>query len=116
MRKQSCIIERLRPRSETLTKGAKMNSKSVLAAVVATVCLATIVAAAGTATAGGPPSFAAGPAFGFVPSRNANHANRANGRGHVSLLAWYGGPVMHSTTVVPIYWGSKWNTSFVGDK
>jgi len=92
-----------------------MNSKSVLAAVVATVCLASVTAAAGTATAGGPPSFAAGPAFGFVPSRNANHANRANERGHVSLLAWYGGPVMHSTTVVPVFWGSSWNNSVLTD-
>jgi hypothetical protein len=95
-----------------------MNFKSVLAAVVATVCLASVVAAAGTATAaGGPPSFAAGPAFGFVPSRNANHANHAGARGHVSLLTWHFGPVMHSTTVAPIYWGSNWsNTSFRGDK
>ena len=23
---------------------------------------------------------------------------------------------MHGTTVVPVYWGSKWNTSFAGDK
>jgi hypothetical protein len=94
-----------------------MNSKSVLAAVVATVCLASVVAAAGTATAGGPPSFAAGPAFGLIPSRNANHANHANGRGHVSLLTWHFGPVMHSTRVAPIYWGSGWgNSSFTGDK
>jgi hypothetical protein len=94
-----------------------MNTKSVLAAVVATVCLASVVAAAGTATAaGGPPSVAAGPAFGFVPSRNANHASHA-GRGHVSLLTWHFGPVMHSTTVVPVYWGSRWgNSSFTGDK
>jgi hypothetical protein len=95
-----------------------MNSKSVLAAVVATVCLASVVAAAGTATAaGGPPSVAAGPAFGFVPSRNVNHASHANRRGRISLLSWHFGPVMHSTTVAPVYWGSKWgNSSFVDDK
>ena len=95
-----------------------MNSKSVLAAVVATVCLASVVAAAGTATAaGGPPSVAAGPAFGFVPSRNVNHASHSNRRGRVSLLTWHFGPVMHSTTVAPIYWGSKWgDSSFVDDK
>ena len=95
-----------------------MNSKSVLAAVVATVCLASVVAAAGTATAaGGPPSVAAGPAFGFVPSRNVNHASHSNRRGRVSLLTWHFGPVMHSTTVAPIYWGSKWgDPSFVNDK
>ena len=92
-----------------------MNSKSVLAAVAATICLASVVAAAGTATAaGGPPSIAAGPAFGFVPSHNANHLN---GRGHISLLSWHSGPVMHSTTVAPIYWGSNWgDLSFTGDK
>jgi hypothetical protein len=92
-----------------------MNSKSILAAVAATICLASVVAAAGTATAaGGPPSIAAGPAFGFVPSHNANHLG---GRGHVSLLSWHNGPVMHSTTVAPIYWGSNWgNSSFTGDK
>ena len=95
-----------------------MNSKSVLAAVVATVCLASVVAAAGTATAaGGPPSVAAGPAFGFVPSRNVNHAGHSNRRSRVSLLTWHFGPVMHSTTVAPIYWGSKWgDPSFVNDK
>ena len=95
-----------------------MNSKSVLAAVVATVCLASVVAAAGTATAaGGPPSVAAGPAFGFVPSRNVNHAGHSNRRSRVSLLTWHFGPVMHSTTVAPIYWGSKWgDSSFVDDK
>ena len=90
-----------------------MSFKWILAAVVASVCLAS-VAAATTASAGGPPSIAAGPAFGFVPSHNVNHLN---GRGHVSLLAWHNGPVMHSTTVAPIYWGSNWsNTSFTGDK
>ena len=89
-----------------------MSSKWIAAAVVATVCLAS-VAAASTATAGGPPSVAAGPAFGFVPSRNVNHQKP---RGHLMLLQWYGGPVMHSTTAVPVFWGSRWNTSFAGDK
>ena len=90
-----------------------MSFKWILAAVVASVCLAS-VAAATTASAGGPPSIAAGPAFGFVPSHNANHLN---GRGRLSLLSWHSGPVMHATTVAPIYWGSNWsNTSFTGDK
>ena len=32
-------------------------------------------------------------------------------------LLWHNGPVMHSTTVVPVFWGSKWsNSTFVGDK
>jgi hypothetical protein len=92
-----------------------MSSKLVGAAVVATVCLVSIVGATGTATAaGGPPSVAAGPAFGFVPSRNVNH--QAPKR-HLMLLTWHNGPVMHSTSVVPVFWGSRWNnSSFVGDK
>jgi hypothetical protein len=92
-----------------------MSSKLVAAAVVAIVCLVSIVGATGTATAaGGPPSIAAGPAFGFVPSRNVNH--QAPKR-HLQLLVWHNGPVMHSTSVVPVFWGSRWNnSSFVGDK
>ena len=88
-----------------------MSSKRVVAAVFATVCLSA------TATASGkPPSFAAGPARGFVPSHNANH-QKAHGGGRVSLLIWHAGPVMHSTTLVPVYWGSSWaNSSFSGDK
>jgi hypothetical protein len=90
-----------------------MSLKSIVAAVVASVCLAS-VAAASTATAGGRPSFAAGPAFGFVPSRNVNHQK---GRGHLLLLAWHFGPVMHATTAVPVFWGSSWsNSTFTGDK
>jgi len=85
-----------------------MSFKPIVAAVVASVCLAA-VAAAGTATAGGPPSIAAGPAFGFVPSHNVNHQKP---RGHLSLLAWHSGPVMHSTTAVPVFWGSSWSNSF----
>ena len=91
-----------------------MSSKRVLAAIVATACLASVVGAAGIATAAGPPSFAAGPAFGFVPSHNANHQKP---RGRTVLLAWHGGPVMHSTTVVPLFWGSRWKDStFTNDK
>ncbi|HLY94124.1 MAG TPA: hypothetical protein VKP14_04685 [Gaiellaceae bacterium] len=80
------------------------------------VCLAAVVAAAGSASAaGGPPSIAAGPAFGFVPAQNANHGG--GGQGHVSLLQWHNGPVMHSTTVIPVFWGSAWSSSsFTGDK
>jgi hypothetical protein len=82
------------------------------AAIVATVCLVSVVGATSRATAaGGPPSIAAGPAFGFVPSHNAN---QAKGKGRLQLLAWHGGPVMHSTTVVPVFWGSNWSNS--GDK
>jgi hypothetical protein len=86
-----------------------MSSKRVLAAVLATVCLACTATAAGR-----PPSLAAGPASGFIPSHNVNHQKP---RGHVSLLTWHFGPVRHaSTLVVPVYWGSRWNTSFAGDK
>ena len=89
----------------------------MIAAVAAAVCLASIVGATGRATAaGGPPSIAAGPAFGFVPSRNVNHQAGRGGGGHFFQLTWHNGPVMHSTTVAPIYWGSRWNTSFAGDK
>jgi hypothetical protein len=87
--------------------------KAFLTLCVTLICAAA-VAGASSATASGPPSVAAGPAFGFVPSHNANQATSS---GHVFLLQWYGGPVMHSTTVVPVYWGSSWtNTSFAGDK
>jgi hypothetical protein len=93
-----------------------MSFKWMIAAVVASVCLASGIAAAAGA-AGGPPSVAAGPAFGFVPSHNVANANPAKSRGHVQLLQWYGGPVMHSTTVVPVFWGSRWSDStFKSDK
>jgi hypothetical protein len=81
---------------------------------------AVILAAAGLATAavasaGGPSSNAAGPASGFIPSRSANHS--AGSGGKVWPLTWHNGPVMHSTTVVPVYWGTSWsNPTFVGDK
>ena len=94
-----------------------MSFKWMIAAVAAAICLASVVGAAGRATAaGGPPSIAAGPAFGFVPSRNVNHQAARTGGGHFFQLSWHNGPVMHSTTVAPIYWGSRWNTSFAGDK
>jgi hypothetical protein len=93
-----------------------LSSKWIGAAVVVAVCLASVVGATSAATAaGGPPSLAAGPAFGFVPSHNANQA--AKGKGKLQLLSWHGGPVMHSTTVVPVYWGTGWSSpTFTGDK
>jgi len=91
-----------------------MSYRKIVAAVITTVCLASVVAAANNATAGnGPPSVAAGPALGFVPSHNANRPAKG---GHSFPLQWHNGPVMHGTTVVPVYWGSNWNTSFAGDK
>ena len=90
-----------------------MKFKWLAAAVVAA---ASVTAAVAAATAvGSASSMAAGPASGFVPSRNAQHQARAGGK--VFQLVWHNGPVMHSTTVVPVYWGTRWgNTSFVGDK
>jgi hypothetical protein len=74
--------------------------------------LAVLVAIVGSATAAGPPpGIAAGPAFGFVPSQNANHAGH---QGRSFPLQWHGGVVQHSTTVVPVFWGSS--TAFGGDK
>jgi hypothetical protein len=92
-----------------------MRSRWIVAAVATTACLASVVGAASSATAaGGPPSVAAGPAHGFIPSHNAN---RVKPSGRVLLLQWHGGPVMHSTKVVPVFWGSRWtNSSFAGDK
>jgi hypothetical protein len=90
-----------------------VSTRSVLAAIVAIVCLGSLVGATGAATMGGRPSLAAGPASGFVPARNAGKAPARR----VSLLLWHNGPVMHSTTVVPVFWGSSWsNSTFKGDK
>ncbi|MFL6036849.1 MAG: hypothetical protein ACJ74I_17400, partial [Gaiellaceae bacterium] len=87
------------------------------AAVMATLGLASAIAAASAGSVGAPPSTSAGPAAGFVPSHNVSNANKARGGGHVSLLQWYGGPVMHSTNVIPVFWGSQWaSSSFKGDK
>src|SRR5436190_2210127 len=95
-----------------------MSLKGIVAALIATLGLSSgLAAAAGAGAAGGPAGLAAGAASGFVPSHNVSHANRARGGGHVSLLQWSGGPVMHSTNVVPIFWGSQWtSSSFTGDK
>jgi hypothetical protein len=93
-----------------------MSRKWIVGAAV--VCLAAGVGVTSKASASGqPPSIAAGPAFGFVPAQNANHGGGGGGHGHISQLLWHNGPVMHSTTVVPIFWGSGWgNSSFTSDK
>jgi hypothetical protein len=79
----------------------------VVTATVA-VLASTVVAANIASAAGGPPSIAAGPAFGYVPSQNANHAGHGGG-GHVMQLAYHGGPVQTSgTDVYAVYWGSSW--------
>jgi hypothetical protein len=91
-----------------------MSKRSVLAAAAAVVCLGWTVGATNASTVSGRPSLAAGPASGFVPSHAAGHAKTQQ---HVSLLLWHNGPVQHSTTVVPVFWGSKWaNGTFVSDK
>src|SRR6266536_2366771 len=94
-----------------------MSKKTILAVVALALACAAIVAvsAASAAGRGGRPELAAGPASGFVPA-NAHAAQPGAGK-HVSNLIWGGGPVMHATTVVPIYWGTSWgNSNFVGDK
>ena len=84
-----------------------------IGALAAPLCLAAIVVATGaSAAAQGPPSVAAGPAFGYVPSQNANQAPASSGGGgHYFALQWHNGPVMHSTAVQPIFWGTKWSDS-----
>ena len=74
---------------------------------------AVLLAIVGSASAQGPPpAIAAGPAFGFVPSHNANHASH---QGRTLPLLWHSGPVQHSTTTeIPVFWGSS--AAFGGDK
>jgi hypothetical protein len=89
-----------------------MSVRSAVAAVAAVACVGTMVGATSAATLGGRHHLAAAPASGVVPARHAKAPAR-----RVSLLAWHGGPVMHATTVVPVFWGSSWNNStFRGDK
>jgi len=92
-----------------------MRSGSRGVVVASAAGLAVLVAIVGNASAQGPPpGIAAGPAFGFVPSHNANHAAH---QGRSLPLQWHGGVVQHSTTVIPVFWGSSWsNKTFVGDK
>jgi hypothetical protein len=91
-----------------------VKGKSIAASVAAALCVAGIVAAGSSARVGSNrDSLDAQSAHGFVPARNAKPAARS----HYFALLWHNGPVMHATTVVPVYWGSSWaNSSFVGDK
>lgn len=85
-----------------------MSTRWVVAAIASIVCLG---APAGSASAAHP-SLVAGPASGIVPARGVTPLAP-----FVSNLVWHGGPVMHSTTVVPVFWGSSWSGStFRGDK
>jgi hypothetical protein len=57
---------------------------------------------------GQPPNAAIHWARGEAPAARPNRSPN---------LIYHGGAVMHGTTVVPIFWGTKWsNGSFVGDK
>ena len=94
-----------------------MYTRSIFALLAASLCCIAVAASTASASgSGGKPELASGPASGFVPARDAHAAGPAGG-GKVFPLKWGGGPVMHSTTVVPVYWGTKWsNSSFKGDK
>jgi hypothetical protein len=79
-------------------------------ALAAIIC--SVVAATSTAAAAPPAKLAAKAASGFIPSRHANNAKIRTGQ-----LQYHSGPVMHATTVIPIFWGSNWSTAgFVSDK
>jgi len=90
---------------------------------VVLLCVAVIAVIAGGSAAadrGGPPDglpeVAAGPAFGYVPSQNAQNAGVARAR-KVSLLQFHGGPVQNAgTTVYPIYWGPAWSGAYSGTR
>ena len=87
-----------------------MGSRGLL--VVSAAALAVLVLIVGSASAAGPPpSISAGPAFGYVPSRDAHLKPHSR----VTLLQYHGGPVQNSTAnhdVYPIFWGPAWSTSF----
>jgi hypothetical protein len=88
--------------------------RAILAAAVATACVSSVVGATSAATVGGRPNLASGPVSGIVPALGAGTRTPAR---RVSLLLWHNGPVMHSTSVVPVFWGSSWsNSTFRGDK
>jgi hypothetical protein len=97
-------------RLSTLTRGSKMRSTWV--ALGAIFCLVAAVAATSAAASAPRSKLAADAASGFVPSRHANHAKT-----RLVQLQSHNGPVMHATTVIPLFWGSNWSTTgFVGDK
>jgi hypothetical protein len=77
------------------------------------VALVVVITATSAAAAGGRPSLGAREAMGLVPSKGAS----ANARLRTRNLLWHGGVVMHSTTVIPVFWGSSWgDASFTNDK
>ena len=54
----------------------------------------------------------AGSPHGFVPAKEAK-ASRP--RGGSPNMTWHGGPIMTSSAVFPIYWGTSW-ANYSGDK
>jgi len=47
----------------------------------------------------------------------ARGVKQAPPRGKSPLMTWHGGPIMTSSAVQVVYWGSSWgNSNFVGDK
>lgn len=87
--------------------------RRIATAVAVSAMLVAVIAASNATAAGGRPSLSARQALGLVPARAA-HLSAA---GRLRLLSWHGGPVMHATTIVPVFWGSSWsNASFTGDK
>jgi hypothetical protein len=90
-----------------------MRARSLVPAFMAVVCLGALVCSASAAPVGAHASVAAGRASGFVPAQDEHSALVP----FSSNLLWHRGPVMHSTTVVPIFWGSSWSSStFTRDK
>jgi hypothetical protein len=91
-------------------------------AVLACVAVAAVIAGAsasadnGNGNGNGPPPWAAGPAFGYVPSQNVDNSQneaKARPRPRASNLVFHGGPVQSSGSEVhPIYWGPAWSSSY----
>src|SRR5258706_9885634 len=86
---------------------------AVSSLILLAVGLGVMVAAA---SAGNPPPVAAGPASGFVPSRNANHQKPQNGHG-VSQLLYNVGPVQSLATLAqPTYLCGAWSRTSTDKK
>src|SRR5262249_6310205 len=81
-------------------------------AIAFATALAVVGATGLMIAAGGPP--AQPPNASIHWARGGAPAARPN---QSPNLTYHGGPVMHGTAVVPIFWGTRWgNGSFVGDK
>src|SRR5947208_13506752 len=83
-----------------------------LAAAMACCGGALIVAQSHGGAKGGP--FPDPPMSGIHWARGQQPAARPSSTPN---LLYHGGPVLHGTTVEPIFWGAKWtNSTFAGDK